>query len=64
MASGQGSTVDALELLGEEGRGKLRKAASRSKHPDIRGWPNGVTRRAVKRSTSRPVGVARRNRGN
>ena len=24
MASGQGSTADALELLGEEGRGKLR----------------------------------------
>ena len=35
---------DALELSGEEGRGKLRKATGRSKHPEIRGWPNGVTR--------------------
>jgi len=29
--------VDALELPGEEGRGKLRKALGRSKHPVIRG---------------------------
>jgi hypothetical protein len=43
-SSEQGSTVDALELSGEEGRGKLRKASGRSKHPEIRGWPNGVTR--------------------
>ena len=35
-SSEQGSTVDALELSGEEGRGKLRKAAGRSKHPVIR----------------------------
>ena len=28
--------VDALELYDEEGRGKLRKAAGRSKHPKIR----------------------------
>ena len=33
-----------MELSGEEGRGKLRKAAGRSKHPEIRGLPNGVTR--------------------
>lgn len=43
-SSEQGSTEDALELSGEEGRGKLRKAAGRSKHPEIRGLPNGVTR--------------------
>jgi hypothetical protein len=36
-SSEQGSTVDALELPGEEGRGKLRKAPGRSKHPVIRG---------------------------
>jgi hypothetical protein len=29
--------VDALELPYEEGRGKLRKAAGRSTHPEIRG---------------------------
>ena len=28
---------DASELSGEEGRGKLRKATGRSKHPVIRG---------------------------
>ena len=36
--------VDALELSDEEGRGKLRKALGRSKHPLIQGYPNGVTR--------------------
>jgi len=36
--------VDALELYGEEGRDKLRKAAGRSTYPVIRGLPNGVTR--------------------
>ena len=35
--------VDALELSGDEGRGKLRKASVRSKHPLNRGYPNGVT---------------------
>ncbi len=35
--------VDALELSGEEGRGKLRKALVRSKHPMIQRCPNGVT---------------------
>jgi hypothetical protein len=39
--------VDALELSGEEGRGKLRKAPVRSKHPMIRGYPNGVTHASV-----------------
>ena len=33
-----------MELQGEEGRDKLRKAAGRSKYSVIRGWPNGVTR--------------------
>ncbi len=36
-------TVDALGPLGEEGRGKLRKATGRSKHSVIRRYPNGVT---------------------
>jgi len=35
--------VDALELYGDEGRDKLRKAAGRSTYPVIRGLPNGVT---------------------
>ena len=35
--------VDALALSGDEGRGKLRKASVRSKHPLNRGCPNGVT---------------------
>ena len=39
--------VDALELSGEEGRGKLRKASVRSKHPLNRGYPNGVTHTSV-----------------
>ena len=34
---------DALALDGEEGRGKLRKATERSKHPLIRRYPNGTT---------------------
>ena len=42
--------VDALELSGEEGRGKLRKATGRSKHPEIRRSPNGVTRPVEDRS--------------
>jgi hypothetical protein len=35
--------VDALALDGEEGRGYLRKASGRGKHPLIRGYPNGAT---------------------
>ena len=31
------------EQYGEEGRGKLRKAAERSTHPLTRRFPNGVT---------------------
>jgi hypothetical protein len=33
-----------LELSGEEGRGKLRKAWGSGKHTKIPGYPNGVTR--------------------
>lgn len=36
--------VDALALTAEEGRGKLRKAAGRSKRPMNRRYPNGETR--------------------
>ena len=36
--------VDALALRAEEGRDKLRKAAGRSKYPEIRRSPNGETR--------------------
>ena len=34
--------ADALELSGEEGRDKLRKAGGRSTYPVIPGCPNGV----------------------
>ena len=36
------SMADALELPGEEGRDKLRKAGGRSTYPVIPGYPNGV----------------------
>ena len=36
-SSDYGFTVDALELYGDEGRDKLRKAAGRSTYPVIRG---------------------------
>ena len=36
-SSEKGSMVDALALSDEEGRGKLRKARVRSKHPLIPG---------------------------
>ena len=42
----QERTEDALASGGEEGRGKLRKAAGISKHELIRRYPNGATRRA------------------
>ena len=35
-----------MELPGEEGRDKLRKAACRGRYPMMRGCPNGVTRMA------------------
>ena len=39
----QGYMVDALAPEVEEGRGKLRKAAGRSKHLMNRGYPNRET---------------------
>ena len=36
--------MDALALGGDEGRGKLRKAAVRRKRPLTRRFPNGTTR--------------------
>ena len=41
--STQEHTVDALPQSGDEGRGYLRKATGRGKHPLIRGCPNGAT---------------------
>ena len=38
------SMADALELPGEEGRDKLRKAGVRSTYPFTPGYPNGVIR--------------------
>ena len=35
--------MDALAPDGDEGRGYLRKASGRGKHPLIRGSPNGET---------------------
>ena len=35
-----------MASIGEEGRGKLRKAAGIGKHELIRGCPNGGTRQA------------------
>ena len=35
-----------MASMGDEGRGKLRKAAGISKHEMIRGYPNGTTRQA------------------
>ena len=35
--------MDALALDGDEGRGYLRKASVRGKHPLTRGSPNGAT---------------------
>ena len=35
--------MDALALDGDEGRGYLRKASDRGKHPLTRGCPNGET---------------------
>ena len=42
-SSEYGFMVDALELYGDEGRDKLRKAAVRSTYPVTRRLPNGVT---------------------
>ena len=40
--------MDALALAADEGRGKLRKASGRSKHPLIRGFPNETTHLLVR----------------
>ncbi len=44
-SSYEGLTEDALAYGAEEGRGKLRKAAERSKHPGTRRYPNEGTQR-------------------
>ena len=44
-SSYKGLTEDALVYGAEEGRGKLRKAAGRSKHLAIRRYPNEGTQR-------------------
>ena len=41
--------VDALALIAEEGRGKLRKAAGSRKQALSRRYPNGETRREKSR---------------
>ena len=41
----EGRMGDAWALGGEEGRDKLRKAAGSGKYTEIRGCPNGATRR-------------------
>ena len=38
--------ADALDLKGEEGRDKLRKAGERSTYSETPGCPNGVIRYA------------------
>ena len=35
--------MNALALIGDEGRDKLRKASGRCKRPLIRRYPNGAT---------------------
>ena len=35
--------MNALALIGDEGRDKLRKAPGRCKQPSIRRYPNGET---------------------
>ena len=42
-SSYEGLMEDALVYGAEEGRGKLRKAAERSKHPATRRYPNEGT---------------------
>ena len=49
-----------MASIGEEGRGKLRKAAGIGKHELIRGCPNGETRRVEDPSPA----VAGANAGN
>jgi len=42
----KGHGADALAQEGDEGRGKLRKAAVRCRRPVTRGCPNGATRQS------------------
>ena len=47
MSNGErklGRLVDALALVGDEGRGKLRKGSGNCKQVLIRAYPNGETR--------------------
>ena len=52
-------TEDALASIGDEGRGKLRKAAGLGKHELIRGCPNGETRQVedLSRESERTQGT-------
>ena len=48
--------VNALALIGEEGRDKLRKASGRCKQPLIRRYPNGATLfREAEESIAKPT---------
>ena len=58
--SRKGRTADALAPEGEEGRGKLRKAAGRCMRPLIRGCPNGATPPAEGRRSLLEQGGKRR----
>ena len=52
--------ADALALRADERRDKLRKAAGRSKYPEIRGCLNGETRRSKPPSPySESIGIRR-----
>ena len=53
--------MDALALRGDEGRGKLRKAAVRGKPPVTRGSPNGGTHTSTTRVLP-PEHIGRRER--
>ena len=44
-SSEQERRVDAMALIADEGRGKLRKASGSRKQALSRGYPNGETRR-------------------
>lgn len=59
--------MDALALRGEEGRGKLRKAAVRSKHPLTRRCPNGGTHMSYQKNLMYPclnkIGRAKQTQG-
>ena len=48
--------VNALALIGDEGRDKLRKASGRCKQPLIRRYPNGATLfREAEESIAKPT---------